>query len=140
MITLIIGSLHGRKTKIILDDDYSHYLYGRVSVSNVENNKAYGTIGIECDCDPWKYAVNETISVVEVSGTSIEFVLWNGGIKKLIPEITIDGEITLIYGEKRASFLSGKYKLTDLILTNGSNLFRLEGSGTATFTYREAIL
>ena len=46
LISEILGALHGKKVNIVLDDKPDYYLVGRCQVTEVTNNKAYGTIKV----------------------------------------------------------------------------------------------
>lgn len=141
LITEIMRIVHGKKLQIILDDDTGYYLYGRCSVKSVNNDKSYGSVVVECNCEPWRYAILETIRVVTVDvGLKSEIACMNNGAKTVIPEITITGGITITFGESTATLADGTYKLTNLLLKPGATVITVEGSGTMTMKYREAIL
>lgn len=55
LIFSIINYLHGQKMKIVDPDDTTHYLIGRITVTDYENTLAYGTLDIEATCEPWRY-------------------------------------------------------------------------------------
>ena len=140
MIGRIVGLIHGRKLNIIIDDDFTHYLHGRVKVTGRTNINAYGTLTIECDCEPWRYAVNETVRTIALTTTPTEILLTNGGIKTLIPTVKVTDSATIEMGSSSVSLSSGEYKLTDLKLKSGSTLIKVHGNGTIIFSYREGIL
>lgn len=141
LITEINAYIHGKKHKIILDDDLDHYMLGRCSVTNVSNDNAYGSITIECNCEPWRYAVNETIRITTVTeGAKVEVAYPNLGGKTVNPEITVEGDITLTIGDSRTALSDGTYKLTNFLLKTGTTVITVEGSGTLTVKYREGVL
>lgn len=66
----IKNAIHGKKVRIILDDDPSFYSFGRCFVSSFTNAKGIGTVSVECECDPYKYNVQETVVSATLDGTS----------------------------------------------------------------------
>lgn len=142
LISEIVGVLHGQSMEIIDTDDYpDYYMTGRLSVTGVSNNNAYGIIEIEAVCNPWRYAINQTVRSVTVAtkdGT-VPVVLTNSGYKTVIPTITVTGSITLTYGTTSTVLSDGTYTLPSLRLTPGVNSLSVAGSGTIQFAYTEAI-
>lgn len=67
----IKNKLHGKKSRIILDDDPSFFYTGRCFVSKFTNEKNVGIVSIECDCEPWKYKANKTHQVVTLGGKNM---------------------------------------------------------------------
>ena len=63
----IMAALHGKKMQIIEPDDPEHYFMGRVRVRDVQKFQTYATFTLEAQCDPWRYAVEETHRLVEVA-------------------------------------------------------------------------
>lgn len=135
----IVHTVHGRKVPIILPDDPDHYLMGRVLVKSRTWDQVHAEVAIEAICDPWLYAVNETERRVEVDGAQ-DVVIINGGDKMLCPVITVVGEVNITYNGVTTRLTDGHYQITDLRLTWGANVVGVSGTGSVTFTYREASL
>lgn len=140
IITEILAVIHGRKLQIIDDDYPDHYLVGRCTVTGSSNNKSYGSIDIQCNCDPWRYSINDVIRSKTVSGTPLELLCVNSGVKTVIPELKVTGDITLQFGTTNVSLSDGSYKLANLLLKTGTTKLIVGGSGSLTVTYKEAIL
>lgn len=68
--SIVKNALHGKKLRIILDDDPAFYYVGRCYVSKFTNEKGIGTISVECECEPYKYKVQETVVSATLDGTS----------------------------------------------------------------------
>lgn len=73
--------------------------------------------------------------------------LTNAGKLAVVPLVDVVGEITLKYGDTTHTLSTGKYQLPGLYLTPdggparpAAHLVECSGAGTATFTYREAVL
>lgn len=140
MIQNIINAVHGQRLQIIEPDFPYLYLVGDCTVSEVVNNKAYGSFTVTATCEPYRYNVNETIRNITLTSTPTEIALVNSGRKTLIPTITVTGSVDLVINTTSVSLGAGTYKLTSLQLKNGVTLLTASGSGTVTFTYREAVL
>ena len=141
LIRKITASLHGKKIKIIEPDDPTHYFYGRVKIKSKANNLAYSTFTIEATCEPWRYAIAETVRRVDATSAAItNVVINNNGVKTLTPEVTVNGFAELTYGESRIQLFGGTYKISDLKLRQGVNVIGVTGEGPVIFKYREADL
>lgn len=66
----IKNAIHGKKVRIILDDDPSFFYLGRCFVSSFTNAKGIGTVSVECECEPYKYNMQETVVSATIDGTS----------------------------------------------------------------------
>lgn len=139
-LTEIINHLHGTEQNIILPDDVNYYFYGECNISEASNNKAYASFKLDVDAEPYKYSINETKRAITLSSASKEVMLSNYGRKKLVPTIDVTGSATLEFGSTKTTLGAGTYKLLDLQLPNGNTLIKVSGSGSVTFTYREAVL
>ena len=134
-------ALHGRKIKIIEPDDQEHYFYGRVKIKSESNISSYAKFSIECTCDPWRYALNDTVRSVDVISENVtNVIINNNGIKTLSPIITVTGNIKITYNDIETNLSDGDYKISDIKLRHGANIIGVSGVGTVTFTYKEADL
>lgn len=138
LIREIVSKLHGKKVKIIEPDDTTHYFYGRVTIKNTTNDKAYGKIDLEAVCEPWRYSINDSVRRVELNNNTVEVVINNNGVKTLCPEITVSGSVNLTFKGGQVSLTYGSYKISDLRLYPGVNIIKVSGMGDITFTYKEA--
>lgn len=137
----IISTLHGKKIKIIEPDDPDHYFYGRVKIKSSKNILPYLEFTIECICEPWRYAIEDTVREIEVdSREATNIVIRNNGVKTLSPLITVVGSVDIIYENTKTALTSGQYKISDLKLYRGFNIVGVSGSGSVTLTYKEADL
>ena len=55
LFSTVKNALHGKKMRIILDDDPLFFYMGRIKVLPFTNEKNIGKITIEADCEPYKY-------------------------------------------------------------------------------------
>ena len=134
----IKSNLHGRKVKLIEPDDIEHYYIGRVKIASA-NNLSHATFDIEATCEPWRYAINETVRHIDVnSSEATSVVLNNYGAKTIIPDIQVIGNITIVIDGVAKSLSDGSYKITNIKLKKGSTVVEVSGAGSITFNYREA--
>lgn len=138
LYSTIKNAIHGKRLRVILDDDPDFFYIGRCFVSSFTSAKGVGTISIEADCEPWKYKAEETTVTQTVSGEDI-IVLANLR-KRVVPVVTITAESSLriVFGSNIWDLGSGSYTLPELELTAGENTVAVTGTGTIAFAYQEA--
>ena len=134
----IKNAIHGKKMRVILDDDPLFYYLGRCYVSSFTNEKNIGTIEVECDCEPYKYKLTKTITSQAVSGTQV--IRLTNGRKRAVPEITTTGAMTIEYGGGSWTVGAGSYTIPEIELVHGVNTLTVTGTGTITFTWQEGDL
>lgn len=137
LLRSIIASLHGRKIKIVEPDDPSHYFIGRVTVKSHENTIPYAQFSIEATCEPWRYAMDESIRSVTVNNDTVSVIINNNGVKSLSPDINISGDIKIVTDEVNVELTDGDYKIPDLKLKVGVNKLDVSGQGSIIIKYRE---
>lgn len=137
----IKNKIHGKKGRIVLDDDPSFFYVGRCNVSKYTSEKGIGRITVECDCEPYKYKMDETVVTQAVDGVA-DVTLTNAR-KRAVPLVTIetDTSLNIVYQQSNIwDLASGTYTLPELELVEGDNIVRVTGTGAITFTWREAAL
>ena len=140
LLSEIINFVHGQILNIIEPDDQYHYIVGDCTVENVVNNKAYASFTVSADCEPYRYAIEETNRYISLTSSITDIVITNTGTKILIPTLTVNGSVNLTVGSSSVALSSGQYKLTSLKLKPGATTISVSGSGTLIVSYREAIL
>lgn len=138
LYSLVQDTIHGRKMQIILDDDPAYYYLGRVKINEWKSNKKIGEIVIECDCEPYKYKVEETVVAKAVTG-SATITLANSR-KKVVPVITTNAEMTIAFNGYSGTFGAGTFTIPELELVEGNNTVTVTGTGNISFVYREGRL
>ena len=141
LFSTVKNALHGKKMRIILDDDPLFYYVGRLNVSSFTNEKNIGNISVEADCEPYKYKLAKTVVSKTVNGTAT-VVLVNGR-KRAVPEVNITtaGTIRIEFqGVNIWDLGSGSFTLPELELVEGDNTISLTGTGTVVFTWQEGDL
>lgn len=54
--TAILNEIHGKKLKIIMDDDPNYYYFGRVTIDDFQSDKTAASIVITAEVEPYKRA------------------------------------------------------------------------------------
>lgn len=131
------NALHGKKMNIVMDCDPGYYYRGRLSVDWVsEDNIDIATI--TATCDPYKYKRTPTVKEFDVSG-SLSVTLPNDRMP-VVPTVTTDAEMTIVFGENTLVFPAGTRRAPVLLLTEGQNTLTLTGTGHIKFEYQEGAL
>jgi phage-related protein len=141
LYSTVKNALHGKKMRIILDDDPLFYYLGRVKVLPFTNEKNIGHISIECECEPYKYKAAKTVVSRAVSGT--QAIILTNGRKRAVPEVRIEASSSIrieYQGSNIWDLGSGSYTLPELELVEGENTVTVTGTGTVTFTWQEGNL
>lgn len=136
--------INGQKLNIYFEEDY--YWAGRCFVGDARTQKGIREFTIECDCEPYKYRLEDTIVEVFASNADVTKNILNDR-KTATPKITVlSGEPILSWTDKRtgASFQNAlpstfDNKILDFKFYEGNNTFTVTG-GDIRLTYREASL
>ena len=135
----ITNYLHGHTIKFTLNNDECYYYTGRASISDWECVKRKGKIVIQVDCEPYKYAVIETVRTVNVTNQTKTVTLSNSR-KRVCPTLTVTGTITLTINGVDYNLAEGKQQLINFRLVEGNNVVKVSGNGTLTVNYRQGAL
>ena len=134
-ITEIANYLHGKKLKIILSEDTSHYYYGRCTIDEWSSDKRIGKIVIKCDCDPWKYDLEETI-ITKTIATSETFDIV-GKRRTVCPVFKSTADMTITFnGIDYTISANSEGSNPNIQIKEGVNRFTITGNGTITITYQ----
>lgn len=144
--------LHGKKMKIIFDDDFDNYYIGRLTVEKVDTNETLGEINVTAECEPYKYditssdelwlwdpfdfedgVINEFIDVV-VNGTETITLLAKRQVT--YPTISVDSPMKVEFDGVDYDLSVGENKMYDILLPEGANNLTFKGNGTVTIRYR----
>lgn len=136
----IVNRLDGQRVQIVLPDDPDYYLDGRLSVAKDYNDMAHAAVTVTAVCDPWLYSADTIATVIPVRTSEQTTNLENRGRRAVVPEVKVDGEVLLRFGDFSVTLSSGTYQLPDLLLTPGTHKLVYSGSGSIEITYGEAVL
>ena len=147
-IDLMRNQLDGKRFDIILPDDPTHHVRGRVRVQKLYNDLAHASVSVSAVCEPWRYNNTDTVVSLVASTTEQTAALLNLGRRAVAPALTVTGgDVRIKFGadpETPSRDLSPKTYppgyYPELFLTPGVHPLTYSGAGTILLTYREAVL
>ena len=144
-INNMINKLDGMRFNIILPDDSLHYINGRVRVEKLYNDPVHASVRVSATCDPWRYNNSETVVGVTAASSAKTVTLINNGRLSIVPKVKVTGgtvTIKFTYDGSARTWTgsAGEYNFVDLYIKTGSMVVTYSGTGSITFTYREAVL
>nr|DAT32044.1 MAG TPA: distal tail protein [Caudoviricetes sp.] len=147
-VSEIENYLHGKRMKVVFDDDANYYYIGRLKVNEWSSQKSIGKLVIECVADPYKYDIQddwlwdsfdfengyirESENILVSGSTTVVIV---GKHKKTYPTITASSAMTVAYNGATYNLTEGINKLYDMILDEGENTLTFSGSGSVLIEY-----
>jgi len=139
----MINLLDGRQMQIVLPDDDTHYIYGRVHVARNYNDLAHCGVTVTANCEPWWYAKALTTQTITATSTATAYTLPNAGRRIAVPTLVVAGtnaSVIVAQGTYSKALSAGTYILPDITVPTGGAAITVSGSGTLTVSYREASL
>ena len=134
----IYNALHGKAVQVILDEEPSHYFYGRVTVESSARSQIAGQVNISVDCVPYRYEIEETN--VTFTGTGEWQCVLSNDRMWVVPAITATKACSMVYGSSIISLEEGEQKIADFILKEGDTQLYIFGDASLTFRYRKGCL
>ena len=147
----IASDVHGKRLKIIMDEDPNYYYMGRCEMESWESDKLSSTITIKATCEPFKYELKSSLEDwlwdpfdfdtdvareykdLEIDGT-YELEIFAADMPES-PEFVVTGNITAeIYGNIY-SLPEGHSKITGLTITQDTTIV-FSGKGTVSVDYK----
>lgn len=134
LVTEIANYLHGRKLKIILDEDDNYYYYGRCQINQWGSDKRIGKIVISCDCEPYKYALRKSVVTATINGKTYVKVI--GKRMTVTPIIEVSQDMTIIVDGKSNNLYANKEnEILDLFIKEGVNTLVFDGNGEVKISF-----
>lgn len=130
--------LHGKKMRIIFDNDQEYYYFGRCSVDKWSIDKAMGTFNVSIECEPYKYREHETVVQFNIN-SSRKILLANDGMVTS-PTFISDSEMVVECNDIKCKIEAEKETLTEILLYAGVNELSVTGTGHLTIRYQEGSL
>lgn len=142
LTTDIINYCHGKKFKIVDDDDKDYYYIGRVSINEFKNDRRVGKLVIEGKLEPYKYKKEKTILNINFQNSETKRIILKNGRKSVVPKIITTSKNTTIIFNNNSTVLKdiGIYQILDLQLTYGENELKITSDGPITIEYQEGDL
>lgn len=150
-ISEIENYIHGKRLKIVCDDDPAFYYIGRVSVDNWNSDSRVGKLVVNCTVEPFKYdilsssmdwewdifdfdqgIINETGDLI-VDGTRTITLICRR--KRMFPIFTASAEMTVKFDGVTYNLPAGSNKIYDIFLCEGKNELMFTGNGTVSIDY-----
>ncbi len=147
----IASDVHGKRLKIIMDEDPNYYYMGRCEMESWESDRLASTITIKAACEPFKYELKSSLEDwlwdpfdfntdvareykdLEIDGT-YELEIFAADMPES-PEFVVTGNITAeIYGNIY-SLPEGLSKITGLTITQDTTIV-FSGKGTVSVDYK----
>ena len=144
LIPKVLNMLHGKRMKIVLDDDNTWYYDGRVYVDEADSNRIVDEFTVSCDCSPYKMSVSKCVKRHNVDGSangSIDYL----GSKVVTP--TLECQIyegktlqLVLNGTTYYSLANGVNIVPDFLIKSGINSYSFVGNGYVTLSYVMGVL
>jgi hypothetical protein len=138
--SLVSNALNGLRCRITLDRDPGYYWVGRCSVDKYTQDKRIGKIDVKATVEPYKLKQSATVKSIALSSAAQEVTFVNGRMASIpVIECTNNGT-TVVFDGKTHTLNAGTSKILDIRFVEGSNVLKLSGTGTITFTWQEGAL
>lgn len=147
----LMNTLHGRKMRVVLDDDPYHYYYGRIKIDSFRTNKYTANIAIKGVFDPYKKSLianseqwlwdpfnfetdvaRDYMSMV-VDGTLTVTVV--GSRMPVTPVIEVSSDMTVIFEGTTYQLTSGKNRIVGITLVDQEYEMTFNGNGTVNIQF-----
>lgn len=150
-ISTIMECIHGKRMKIILDEDAAFYYIGTVEVNKWLSDAKTGSIVIDVTAEPFKYdiqssavnwewdifdfeegIINETGGLIVNGTTTITLICRR---KRMFPVFRASAEMTVTFEGETFNLKAGSQKVYDIFLSEGNNELTFKGNGTVSIDY-----
>lgn len=119
----------------MLDDDPEFYYVGRVTVDEWKSKPRVGSITIDCDCEPYKYKLHETVVVNKISGSGT--VIYDNLRKWVTPVFAVTAPVTITFDGTSVELDTGEYTVPAIEFKQGQNIVTYRGNALVTVKYQE---
>lgn len=128
----LLFDLHGKKMKVILDEDPERYYYGRVTVTFPKKTHDQLYVTFTVDAAPYKMAIQETENTYNLSSVATEQDIRIGVLDtQTMPQHT---DFRIPAGDSRGDFseyIGLAIKYPENITTNNSKIFQVTSGSDA---------
>lgn len=143
--------LHGKRLRIVFDDDMAFYYVGRIAISSATTKTHAIIVTLKCDCEPFKHdmmqtdedwlwdsfdfeegIINEAKDIVVDGVTSFVLITNTAGA---MPTITASAPMKLTFKGESYDLKAGAQKMYELFVDVGENEFIFTGNGTVSIHY-----
>lgn len=141
--TTIANHLTGRNIQVVLDDDPTHFYYGRCSLDEYRSDPDYSRVVIDYTFKPFKHLLEIPSNFRNITVSGEKNVTINGTVAYESPTFIVSGSESGLYVSLEDVWIylsNGSTKDSRLILGPGPHSLRFQGIGTVTIDYREGVL
>lgn len=147
----ILAKVHGKRTRIVLDDDPGYYYDGRVTVNKWQSQEFYSTVTLDYDVEPYKYSIegatgsmdwlwNDLFSNIIYYGTfdvdgSKQRNLINPSSASVTPVFTCSDGFTVTFDGVTYTLDAGTTSQPGFALSPGDNIMTFTGTGRINVDY-----
>lgn len=152
----VANALHGKKMKIILDEDPGFYYLGRVNMDEWKPDKSLGILSFEIIADPYKYELLSSLdkwkwdtfhfptgiirNYKDIMVDREKTVKVIGRKKEIVPRIISDSKMEVEWKGIRYPVPKGETKIYAISIPEGENYLTFYGNGVVSIEYRGGIL
>ena len=152
-VTQAVNYLHGKKRKIILDNDASYYYEGRATCKIIKENKVFSMLVVDVDAAPYKrelrdaseYCWNwDTFSFI--NGIIREYydifvdesytIVVMGSEMPVMPIFYSSAPMTVTFKNREYAISAGETKPYGMVIEDGENTLTFTGRGLVSIGYR----
>lgn len=124
-INTMLNTLDGYSMKIILPDDSTHYMVGRVTVKKNYNDNAHAAVEVSAVCEPWRYSNTETKETWYPNEYSVVRTFTVTGRVPVTPRLEVsdvdENGITVKYGGGQWVLSNGTHIIPSIVFKPGEN-------------------
>ena len=149
--SLIMNTIHGKKMRVILDEDPYWYYYGRVQIDNFNTNKRTATITVVGYFDPYKKSLvaNSTqwlwnpfnfetdvardYNELVVDGTLTTTIV--GSRMPVSPVFDVSADMTLTFNGTDYQLTTGTNRIVGMVLVDDEYEMTFTGNGTVSVEF-----
>lgn len=154
--------LHGRKIKIIFDNDPGFYYIGRAKIQDFDRDREIGTFTIYVKADPYKYNISDNTEdwlwdsfdfetgfidegkeITIKPGETKEYTIVPD-LMPFVPEIYVSvlgtAGLKMIVNGESYTLAKGRNRFADIVVDEEDVLLTFSGSGTFIVKYRRGSL
>lgn len=148
-----LNDLHGKKVKVVFDNDPSYYYQGRATVeSDYEKGNEIARFTLTINAEPYKYSnqsatepwlwdpfsfvdgVIRYYNQIQVDGTAQIRVL--GSEMPVIPIFTASAAMQVQFNGQTYDLAAGNNKIYDIVLMDQAYTLTFTGTGTVSINYK----
>lgn len=133
-INTMLNTLDGYSMKIILPDDSTHYMVGRVTVKKNYNDNAHAAVEVSAVCEPWRYSNTETKLSWQPRDSLLIKRFTVEGRAPITPRLEVSGAdekgLTVQYGGSTWVLSNGTYVIPSIVFPPGEESSIIAGKST----------